>query len=301
MVTGIPILILGNTPEGTLFAGYFQDKGFSPLLLGRKRDSNAFTRLEAWGRSDSIEIRSLPQIEIFHAHAVIVTVQSFDVIGILERHIHYLPAHIPIICLSHGGIENSLTQFATNYPQFHWRIGTCEHDLQELIPGFFQSNSSTFRLLWGPLFQASERTQIEIDWGASNPSFFQWSPKILQEQRIRWLYELVIGTLTAALQLKTCGELLNRMDILAQVFEEGYRLGKERWQEWIYSEDKLFEGLISQISKRANSPSLMYLQTIKKQKTENQVFAGAASERYLHLWEFSKKIESMPQLYHMGG
>ncbi len=295
------ILVLGNTAEGAILASYFKNKGFSPLLLGRKRDQKPFTRLEAWGRSDSIEVQALPQIEIFHARAAIVTVQSFDMIGIIARHIHYLPAQIPILCLTHGGMERALIQFAAGYPQFSWRIGTCEHDLQELIPGFFQSATSNFRVLWGPLLPDQPQTQIESEWETHDPTFFFWNPQIVRDQRIRWLYELIIGSLTAAWQIKTCGELLNRMDLLAGVFAEGYQLGKEWWPEWGYSEDKLYEGLISQISKRANLPSPMYVQTSKKQKTENQVFAGVASTKYPLLYELAHRIEAMPHMYHMGG
>ena len=301
MVPASTILILGNTPEGTLLASYFKSHGFSPLLLGRKRDQNPFTRLEAWNRSDSIEIQALPQMDIFHACAVVVTVQSFDMIGIIERHIHYLPAHIPILCLTHGGMERPLIELATHHPKFSWRIGTCEHDLQEPIPSFFRSPTSNFRLLWGPLIYKEEKTKLEVEWHTVDPLFFQWVPHILKEQRIRWLYELVIGCITASMQLSTCGELFNHMGIVANVFAEGYQLGKEWWQEWTQSEDKLYEGLISQISKKADLPSLMYMQTTKKHKTENEVFAGAATQKYPHLWELSKKIESMPKLLHMGG
>lgn len=301
MVSSTTILILGNTPEGALLASYWKERGIRTLLLGRKRDQNPFTRLEAWGRSESLEVKALPQIEIFHVSAAVVTVQSFDIIGILARHIHYLPAGIPILCLTHGGMEKKLAQFFSQYPKFAWRIATCEHDLQEPTPGFFRSTTSQFRLVWGPFFSQEEKTVVEVEWERVDPHFFHWVPQMVREQRVRWLYELIIGSLTAAQQLKTCGELLDRMDVLAQVFAEGYQLGQEWWQEWAQSEDKLYEGLISLISKRANIPSLMYEQTVRKQRTENEVFAGAASEKYPHLWELAKKIERMPQSNQMGG
>lgn len=301
MVSSTTILILGNTPEGALLASYWKERGVSTLVLGRKRDLNPLTRLEAWGRSTSIEVKALPQMEIFHVGAVVVTVQAFDMLGILARHIHYLPAGIPILCLTHGGMEQKLAHFSAQYPQFSWRMAACEHDLQEPIPGFFRSATSKFRLSWGPFLSEQNKTPIEVEWENVESHFFHWVPQMLRDQRVLWLYELIIGSLTAAQQLKTCGELLNRMDVLAQVFSEGYQLGKEWWKEWPQSEDKLYEGLISLISKRANVPSLMYLQTVHKQKTENEILAGAASEKYPHLWELAKKIERMPQSNQMGG
>jgi len=314
------ILLLGNTAEGALLGGYFQSRGFSPLLLGRKRAGQPFTRLEAGGKEITLEVKALPQSEIFHVQAAFATVKSFDLLGIIERHIHYLPPKIPIFCLAHSGIEKALAQFASQHPQFWWRLGTCEHHLQELIPSFFRHTAAAEvpqgQLTWGPLFSEPlalheegvpdpmfihTPTGIEQEWLAQDPYFFQWHGRILEERRIQWLYELVIASLSAAMQLPTCGALFSHMEVLGQTFEEGYQLGLERWKTWPLSRDKLYEGLISQISKRASQPNLMYLDTLRQQKTENQYFAGSAGEKYPQLWALALKIAALPHGNHMGG
>lgn len=291
-------LVLGHGEVGVTIACRLQSRGFPSVFLGRKIvDDSDSARLQAWGRTITIKIHALSRVNLSSVIATFVALPAYDLTGALDRYMAYIPKSIPMIIMVNGYAEDQVAAASQKYPDRVWRLGYHAFDTLHISESIYSLPLATRGIFIGP-FVPTERNRVSTSAAEQNllekdPQFFKYSDLVLYETRRRWLYELVINSISAADDLPTIGALLNDSAKLKTVAEEGYGLGFELFGHWDRHFDKLFQDLISYISCKATIESQMHRQLRLGERTENAFYAKLAIEKrgYKTLMQLCETID----------
>ena len=275
-------LVVGNGPVGVSLVSRLKMLGFDHYFLGRRGQFSVSVRFEGWNAVHWLDVKSLAEADVSQVGIVFMAVKAYDLKGAIRRYIPYLPKGIPVVPVSNGAVEDIIKDAAQAMPAYKWRLGYCTFGVSAISPGNYALLSKVGKAWWGPFIKqggerSDPRTPIEKEiFRRDQGAFFDWLDPVLPSLRKKWLYNVVINTLTAVKSIQTNGELLNNMDELILVYEEAYRLGLELWGSWDHSHDKMFEEMISLISATAANENSMARDVRLGRRTESGFLAGLA-------------------------
>ena len=296
-------LVVGNGAVGTAIASRLQILRFRCKFVGRKGPVYIKSRFEGWGSVTYLNIKPLSEEDLSKVDIAFITVKAYDLSGALERYLSYLPKNIPIISLCNGATEHIVAAVAKKQPDYLWRMGICTFGVSQISQDIFALKSTDGKVTWGPVrftdhqkkicMEMSDVEKLILD--SDKSRFLRWEGDILPLVRKKWLFNVVINSLTASGNLERNGLLLNDMAQLKGTFEEAHRLGLELWGSWNQMYDKLFEEMVCLISSTANNENSMARDLRLNRKTENDYLAGLSVGRrgYEGLNELAAQIKTM--------
>lgn len=213
---------------------------------------------------------------VAQAELVFVAVKAFDLEAALKLAVD-LPAGAVVIPLANGATWDIVRKAADAAPQCRWRLGFSTFGISEVGPGHFALKSQVGEVSFGPLVPGDTPTPMESALVAT-PGFFGWHGNIALLVRRKWIYNVVINSLSAARRLARNGELLADLPTLAAVFTEALALATELWGPFPQEARDLYRGLIQLIERTSDNENSMARDLRLGRPTESAFLAGLARD-----------------------
>ena len=281
---GGEIAVVGNGAVGVALASRLQLLGHQVVFLGRRALDAQNIRFEGWGKSFWHKVQTIQETEMKDLKLVFIAVKAYDLDGALRRYLPYLSKGCTIIPVGNGSVEGVIKDVSGNFPQFLWRLGYCTFGVSETSSSNFSLKTKVGKALWGPFFREDkwkdQKTELEKEiLDKDQQNFFEWLDPIFPHSRKKWLYNVVMNSLSATNELESNGFLLNHMDEMKTVFDEAYDLGVELFGAWDLEKQKMFEEMIGLISATSSNENSMARDIKLGRKPETSYLAGMASGR----------------------
>jgi len=268
--------IVGPGAQGTLIAKAIDSLGEKVRMLGRQGPIPFRKSLQEGTQHHMVDLPAATPAELASPNAIFVTVKAHELQSAMEQHLPQFVAPCPIIITSNGYLEELLATLSARYPRFLWRLGlsTC---------GVSQVSEDRYLLagrglvIWGPFSGSSVVSQAENRLLESSSTSFSWEPFPRPYCRRKWLFNVVVNSLSAAHRLVHNGDLLSRKKELREIFTEAFELGKRLFRSWPWEENELYDAMVSLIEATSQNENSMARDVRLGRPTESDFLAGLAT------------------------
>lgn len=217
---------------------------------------------------------------VFQAPPVILfTVKAFDLRQALVEQSDQWPATTPFVIMCNGYITTIIESLSSVLKDRPIRIGMTTIGSTMRPNGdvvIFSENTVT---AWGPwTAKAVPPTKEELALINLFPNG-QWYDDIRPMIRQKWVFNVVINSLTGFYQLKNNGLMRNHKSETEALFDEAYELAGKLWAglPWDIGRDTLLAKLWSLVDATAGNENSMARDIRLHRRTETEFLAGIAN------------------------
>lgn len=269
--------IVGVGAIGTYIAAKLQESGMGLLLLGRQDGNDRSTRLYNRSGGETL-LTSSRGIGPGDCSIAIFALKAYDLEGALRQYRDILTPCTHWLVLSNGYVEPVLRGFLDIQTHIRLYQGVATVGVRQVAPRAYEQTSRFSRIEWGPFMGrcscgiAPEMQRIL----STDP--FKYCEEIEGSVQKKWLINMVLNTICAALMLKKNGDILSHQELLGQVFAESFTLGQRLWPRFPFNEEKLFKELREIIVHVRDNQNSMVVDLNSNRKTEIDFLSALASQ-----------------------
>ena len=284
-------VVIGTGAVAAFLGVALEERGFLPAFFGR-RGPTAFTArvTRAGGDTQLVCCRAPSPDEVAAAQIAFVAVKAFD----LEAALAWTTALAPgtaVIPVVNGLVEDIVRAAAHAAPQLPFRLGFSTVGVSALDElGCYAVRAKSGEIAFGALDGAAPPNAAERKL-LDGQGVFAWHAQILAAAHRKWLYNVVINTLCAARALKSNGDLLGDIPMLAAVFNEAWTLGGERFGGFGVEKAEAYKAMERLIDATAANENSMARDKRLGRRTETPFLAGLAQDakRFPLLMELARR------------
>ena len=275
---GRRVTIAGHGAVGVTLGGELLSRGFEVRYLGRSGPTAVEARLDL--NRGTVHVNTVaPDAEwLKDTDVVLIAVKAYDLEVALKQALALTSSNASVIPISNGATWNMVRQEAKVHPGRRMRLGFCTFGVTEMGDQHFEVKSRVGELSFGPLDPSDRMTTTEGRL-VEPPAFFVWHANIQKLQVRKWLYNVVINSLTAGRSLQRNGDLMHDLPTLTAVFNEACSLATELWGPLPLERSALFAGLEQLIERTSENENSMARDQRLLRRTESDYLAGLAQDQ----------------------
>lgn len=285
------VLIVGPGALGAMLGAKLARLGIDTRYLGRQGLVAARFAVEDGGDVCDVVALAPDRSWLAAVDLVFVAVKAFDLAEALDQALDLTPARAVVLPVTNGEVEGLVRAASARHPERVLRRGFCTIGVTASKAGRFAVRSVGGDISFGPLSRGEVMTTAEAALTAP-PSVFVWHANIEKLQRRKWIYNVVINSMTAASGLKRNGDLLHDLPSVTAVFHEACDLATALWGALPQERAELFAGMIQLIERTGDNENSMARDVRLGRRTESGYLAGIATDarRYPRLCALHAKI-----------
>ena len=269
------VSLVGNGPVGIVLSACLQEKGHDVALFGRAgaiHGTFAVEQLEPRRRRPVTfaEHPGLGETEI-----VFITVKAFAIEAAASQYFSALKSGTVVVILSNGNPEEEIGASARAYEALTFRQGVCLFGAFRQDDGTYCLASESVNCAWGPF---GTGTPTPVEQTVIEPSL-RWVDDAAALAREKWLFNVVLNSLSAAFDLPRNGDVLQMRDLVEACFTEAYQLGRVLWGAWHEQERDLLQRFLELVAATRDNENSMRRDVRLGRPTESAWLAGRAAGR----------------------
>ena len=273
-------VVVGTGALGAVIGASLAARATQPLYIGR-RGPVAFSATIRRGGGGHPESSNLLCVKAPHAGELRGAKIAFFAVKAMDLDaafacLKYLAPGTVVVPACNGAVWDIVAKTALVKQEFIWRVGFATVGASLTGANEYAVRSERGEVIFGPLNEGDTITAAEKALLAARtpiPSF-AWHDQAARLAVQKWLFNVVINSLTAARRLAANGDLLADMPSVIAAYHEAYALAGELFPAALGDETTVFKALIALIESTAANENSMARDVRLGRRTEHPFLGG---------------------------